>query len=94
MVEENLSFRMTSPGGPHRSISILRGDNSFADDIDHLSLLGSSIPLGEEQSNIGNEEALIADILRAEVSIERINAKISDKAANLSDLDTATNSCR
>ncbi|CAL1672274.1 unnamed protein product [Lasius platythorax] len=92
VVEGNLSFHMTFPGGPHRSISILRGDNSFADDVDHLSLLGSSIPLGEEQNNNGNGETLIAEILRAEVSIERISAEISDKAANLSDLDAATNS--
>ncbi|CAL1672184.1 unnamed protein product [Lasius platythorax] len=57
-----------------------------------MSSLGSSTILAARSPANLSGEKLIAEMLRVEVSIERINAEISDRSASLSELEAATNS--
>ncbi|KMQ84932.1 gag-pol polyprotein, partial [Lasius niger] len=77
----------------NRSHSVIRGDDSPTNvDSGRLSLPGSPIISGDRSTAIQSGDRLIAEMLWVEVSIEKINAEISNRTASLSELEAATNS--
>ncbi|CAL1672812.1 unnamed protein product [Lasius platythorax] len=90
VAERGLSLRLMSPDRVRRSPSMLRGDETNSSmEHNQLSILGSSVPLGEEQIDSAGGDTLIAELIRVEVSIDRINSEISNKTASLLELDAA-----
>ncbi|KMQ92578.1 gag-pol polyprotein [Lasius niger] len=75
-----------------QSCSILRGDSPTNSDFGRLSLPGSPTIMAARSPASSSGEKLIAEILRVEVSIERMSAEITDRSASLSELEAATNS--